>query len=144
MSIAMCPMIFGVHTFVLFIIKLNFSCSLNGRIVTLPPPLPIMLTIEPRMINIFWTHYLISSKTHAVMVSVLRSTPSHKPLKYKCPSYCYIDIKHIHRIWGHISTPVSTSNLDSIKSVPNIGLPIESFVVESLPKASMLVAFGEQ
>ena len=34
-------------------------------------------------------------------MSILRSTPNHIPLKYKCPHYCYVGFRHVsHKIKG--------------------------------------------
>ena len=31
-------------------------------------------------------------ETRAFLVSILRSTPNHKTLKYMCPNFCYVGI----------------------------------------------------
>ena len=46
---------------------------------------PTTLTIEFRMVNILQACSPISTKTHVFLMSVLRSTSDHTPLKYRCP-----------------------------------------------------------
>ena len=56
---------------------------------------PIMLTFESRMVSIFSAHCPISFK-HIFLTSILRSTPNHIPLKYRCPYYCLVRIMYIY------------------------------------------------
>ena len=55
-----------------------------------------MLTIEPGMVSIFWGCSPISCKPLSFVVPVLRSTPNHIPLKYRCPDYCCIRFRHVY------------------------------------------------
>ena len=62
---------------ILFIIKVKILVSLNGYVGH-----PIMLTIESRMIIIFWTRILVSYK-HVFYKSVFGATPNHIPINYR-------------------------------------------------------------
>ena len=44
----------------------------------------IMLTVEPRRVNHFWAHSPISYKYMSFCCLILRSTPNHIPLTYRC------------------------------------------------------------
>jgi hypothetical protein len=70
----------------------RFSCSLSGNI----GPHPIVLTIESRMVSIFWACSPISFKHIFFLVPILRSTPNHVPLKYRRVDYWCFGIKHVY------------------------------------------------
>ena len=66
--------IFGAHMNILFVIKAKFLVLVQW----LYRSSQVMLTIEPGMDVMFWAHVFL--------VSVLKATPNHIPLKYRCPN----------------------------------------------------------
>ena len=81
---------------------MNFNASMNilfidqnedflAHYMTIQVP-PIMLIIEPRMVNLFWTSSPIPLKHMVFWVLVHNAAPNHKPLTWRYQDYCYVDL----------------------------------------------------
>lgn len=61
-----------------------------------------------------------------MVVFIIRSTPNHMLIKYRCPYYYFIGIRHVYLINGdtHIKLGITKLILDSI------GVLVTSLVVQ--------------
>jgi hypothetical protein len=79
--------IFGAHLdIILFTITLKILMLI--RWLYGPRLLPIISTIDLRMVTLFWACCGQSHENTWLLVSILGAAPKHKPLKYKCLIKC--------------------------------------------------------
>ena len=55
-----------------------------------------MLTIEPRIVNVFWACSPISVQSYVLLLHVLRPTPNTLHSKHWCPIMAYVGFMHIY------------------------------------------------
>ena len=90
--VAICPITIGAHMSILFIIKVKIL--VHVKVVIWVPP--IMLIIKLRIVYIFWACNSNLVFKHVFLECVLRSTPNHTPLKYRCPDCCYVGFRNVN------------------------------------------------
>ena len=84
--------IFGAHMNILFIIKVKILVLIKWSYRS--PQSRWLLSLEQlayilsTKCNLFWTYVFL--------LSVLRPTSNHIPLKYRCPDYWYVGIRHVY------------------------------------------------
>ena len=89
---AICLTNYVAHMNILFIIKVNILVLIEWSYRS--PK--IMLTTEPRMVSIYWAHRPICFEHMSFWCSFLDPHPTHIPLNYRCPDYCYVWVRHVY------------------------------------------------
>lgn len=101
-------LIYGPHMNIFFIVKVKVLMLVKWSYMFLH----IMLTIEFRIISMFWARSLISFKHTYFWCPFLKSTPHHMPLGLRCFEYSHVGSRHIYLSLCHSPKNCSILNLE--------------------------------